>query len=102
VLQRTFEAEPERVVDVLRGALRKTFVRDGLTVVCHPDDLARLRSAGPALAATLGGLRDLELVTDRRIAAGGVVVRTPAGDVDATIDSQLDRLAAALLGDGAR
>jgi flagellar biosynthesis/type III secretory pathway protein FliH len=97
ILQRTFEAEPERVVDVLRGALRKTFSRDGLTVVCNPDDLQRLQSAGPELAGTLGGLDDLRFVTDRRIERGGVVVRTPSGDVDATIDAQLDRLTMLLL-----
>jgi flagellar assembly protein FliH len=97
VLQRSFELEPERVVDVLRGALRKTYSRDGLEVVCNPDDLRRLETAGPELAGTLGGLRDLRVVADRRIARGGVVVRTPAGDVDATIDSQLERIAGLLL-----
>jgi flagellar assembly protein FliH len=96
VLQKSFEVEPDRVVDVLRGALRKTFVRDGLTVLCHPDDLTRLRASGPELQATLGGLQDLELLADRRINPGGVVVRTPTGDIDATIASQLDRLAAVL------
>jgi flagellar assembly protein FliH len=96
VLQRTFETEPERVVDVLRGALRKTFTRDGLTVVCNPADLQRLQAAGPDLAGSLGGLKDLQFITDRRVAPGGVVVRTPAGDIDATIESQLDRLGAVL------
>jgi flagellar assembly protein FliH len=96
VLQRAFETEPDRVVDVLRGALRKTFTRDGLTVVCNPADLQRLQAAGPDLAGSLGGLKDLQFITDRRVAPGGVVVRTPAGDIDATIESQLDRLGAVL------
>jgi flagellar biosynthesis/type III secretory pathway protein FliH len=97
ILQRTFAAEPERVVDVLRGALRKTFVREGLTVLCSPEDLDRLRAAGPELQAALGGLQDLELLADRRVGAGGVIVRTPTGDIDATLGSQLDRLSAVLL-----
>jgi flagellar assembly protein FliH len=99
VLQRSFETEPERVVDVLRGALRKTFTRDGLTVVCNPADLSRLQAAGPDLAGSLGGLKDLQFITDRRVNPGGVVVRTPSGDIDATIDSQLDRLSAVLFED---
>jgi flagellar assembly protein FliH len=97
VVQRAIELEPERVVDVLRGALRKTFSREGLTVVCSPDDLARLQAAGPELSGALGGLQDLQLHGDRRIAPGGVVVRTPIGDIDGTIASQLDRLAGLLL-----
>jgi flagellar assembly protein FliH len=96
VLQRSFETEPERVVDVLRGALRKTFTREGLTVVCNPADLSRLQAAGPDLAGALGGLKDLQFIADRRVDVGGVVVRTPAGDIDATIESQLDRLGAVL------
>jgi flagellar assembly protein FliH len=99
VLQRAFETEPERVVDVLRGALRKTFTRDGLTVVCNPADLQRLQAAGPDLAGSLGGLKDLQFVTDRRVAPGGVVVRTPSGDIDATIESQLARLGSVLFED---
>jgi flagellar assembly protein FliH len=101
ILQRAFEVEPERVVDVLRGALRKTYLREGLTVLCHPDDLQRLSAAGLELSAAVGSLKNLELVGDRRIAAGGVIVRTPAGDVDATITSQLDRLSGLLFDEGA-
>jgi flagellar assembly protein FliH len=98
VLQASLEIDPDRVVGVLRGALRRTFARREVTVMCHPGDLARLQEAGPDLAATLGGLQSLEFISDRRIDPGGVIVRTEAGDVDATLASQLDRLRDVLLG----
>ncbi len=93
---------PERVLNVLEGALRKAFVRDRLTVVCNPADLALIEEGQDGLAAQVGTLQHLELIGDRRVERGGVVVRTDAGDVDATIGSQLDRLRAAMLqrGDG--
>ena len=102
ILQSTLAAEPQRVTDVLRGALRKAYVRDRLQVVCNPDDLALLEGTEGALQAQVGTLKGLELIGDRRVQRGGVIVRTPGGDVDATIGSQLDRLRAAMLGEDAR
>ena len=102
ILQTTLAAEPERVADVLRGALRKAYVRDRLQVVCNPEDLSLVETASDTLQAQVGTLKNLELVGDRRIHRGGVIVRTPGGDVDATIGSQLDRLRAAMLGEDAR
>jgi flagellar assembly protein FliH len=102
ILQATLAAEPERVADVLRGALRKAYVRDRLQVVCNPADLALVEEAEETLQAQVGTLKNLELVGDRRVQRGGVIVRTPGGDVDATLGSQLDRLRAAMLGEDAR
>jgi flagellar assembly protein FliH len=98
VLQAKLELEPERVADVLRGALRKAYVRNRLTVVCNPDDIALIEAATPSLHEAVGTLGSLELVGDRRIRRGGVIVRTDAGDVDATLDSQLARLREVMLG----
>jgi flagellar assembly protein FliH len=102
ILQATLDAEPQRVTDVLRGALRKAYVRDHLQVVCNPDDLALIEGTESALQAQVGTLKGLELIGDRRVQRGGVIVRTSGGDVDATIGSQLDRLRAAMLGEDAR
>ncbi len=97
ILHATLEAEPERVADVLRGALRKAYVRDQLQVVCNPDDLALLEAASDDLRTKVGTLKHLELVGDRRISRGGVMVRTPGGDVDGRLETQLDRLRQAML-----
>lgn len=98
VLVTEIALRPEHVVDVLRGALRKVFVRDSLQVICNPADLALIEAAGEDLSAQVGTLRNVELIADRRLRRGGVVVRTAAGDVDATLDAQLDRLREAMLG----
>jgi flagellar assembly protein FliH len=98
VLQTQLEADPHRVADVLRGALRKAYVRDHVQVVCNPEDLALIEAASADLQAHVGTLRNLELIGDRRVTRGGVLVRTPGGDVDATLQSQLERLRDAMLG----
>jgi flagellar assembly protein FliH len=85
-------ADPDTTIGVLEHALRKAYVRDGLTVLCNPVDLERLAGANELLRTRVGSLAGLTLIGDRRISQGGVVVRTDAGDIDATIESQLDRL----------
>jgi flagellar biosynthesis/type III secretory pathway protein FliH len=102
IVKADLQLHPERVLNVLEGALRKAFVRDRLTVVCNPADLALIEEGQDALATQVGTLQHLELIGDRRVQRGGVVVRTDAGDVDATLDSQLERLCEAMLarGDG--
>lgn len=80
--------EPELVLDVCRGAMRKAFQREMLVVLAHPDDLSMLRDAGPQMAAQLGGVQQLEFVEERRLQRGSVVVRTPAGEIDGTFGSK--------------
>ncbi len=87
------QVEPERVVDVCRGAIRKAYQRDQLSILANPADLEILRSAGPALARELGGIDHLEFVAERRVARGSVLVRTPAGEVDGTLAGKAERFA---------
>jgi flagellar assembly protein FliH len=92
IVRQRVVADPQTTVGVLEHALRKAFVRDGLTVLCNPDDLERLSGASEHLQTRVGSLKGLSLIGDRRISQGGVIVRTDAGDIDATIESQLERL----------
>lgn len=84
-------AEPERVLDVVRGALRRLAERRRVTVLVHPDDLDAVRAAADGFAAELGGIEHCEVQAERRIARGGAVVRTDEGQVDASVETQLQR-----------
>ena len=90
------DVEPELVVEVCRGAMRKAFQRETLSVRAHPDDLEALRSAGPRLAAELGGVQHLEFVEERRLQRGSLIVRTPAGEIDASFDGKAEKIADAM------
>jgi flagellar assembly protein FliH len=84
-------ADPALVVEAVRGALRGLVERERVTVLVHPDDLEQVRGAMAGLVATLGGIEHYEVQAERRVARGGAVVRTPAGDVDARLDVKLQR-----------
>ena len=92
IVNAAIDVDPDRVVDICRGAMRKAFQRESLTVLAHPDDLQTLREAGPEMAAQLGGVHHLDFVEERRLERGSVIVRTPAGEIDATIDAKRERI----------
>jgi flagellar assembly protein FliH len=97
----TLDVDPQRVLDVVRGALRRLGERRRVTVLVHPDDLELVRGASVGFAAELGGIEHCEVQAERRLARGGAVVRTDEGQVDASIETQLARareLVAAELG----
>jgi flagellar biosynthesis/type III secretory pathway protein FliH len=99
VVAGALEVAPERVVDVVRGALRGLLDGERIIVCVHPDDVELVRAAG------LGSPdAHLEVHGERRIARGGAIVRTSVGEVDAQIEHKIDAvraLVAAELG-GAR
>ncbi len=85
------EAQPERVLDVVRGALRCLVERERIQVLVHPEDLALVRDAMAGLAAELGGIEHIDVQEERRVNRGGALVRTAAAQIDADLDAKLDR-----------
>jgi flagellar assembly protein FliH len=83
--------QPELVLEVVRGALRRAVERDHLVIEVHPGDLEIVRAEVGEVAARLGGVGQLEVVAEQRVAPGGCVVRTAEGEIDARIETQLER-----------
>jgi flagellar biosynthesis/type III secretory pathway protein FliH len=85
------EAQPERVLDVVRGALRCLVERERIQVLVHPEDLDLVRGAIHEVVAELGGIEHVEVQEERRIGRGGALVRTATAQIDASIQTKLDR-----------
>jgi flagellar assembly protein FliH len=92
----TIDVQPERVVDVVRGALRCLVERERVIVQVHTLDLELVRDATEPLVSTLGGIDHFEVQEERRVSRGGATVRSAAGEVDATIETKLERAREAL------
>jgi flagellar assembly protein FliH len=89
VVAGALDVEPERVVDVVRGALRGVLDSDRIVVSVHPDDVELVRAAG------LGSPEaHVEVHPERRVARGGALLRTAVGEVDAQIEGKLDAVRA--------
>jgi flagellar assembly protein FliH len=84
------EAQPERVLDVVRGALRCLMERERIQVLVNPEDLDLVRGAIQEVVAELGGIEHVEVQEERRIGRGGAIVRTATAQIDASIQTKLD------------
>jgi flagellar assembly protein FliH len=91
VLAGALEADPELVVESVRGALRGIVERERIIVLVNPDDMELVRGAMDDVRASLGGIEHCEVQAERRVARGGCIVRTPVGDVDARLETKLER-----------
>ncbi len=91
VLGGTVAVEPERVLEAVKGALRGIVERERVTVLVHPEDLELVREAMDDVRGSLGGIEHCEVQAERRVSRGGAVVRTPEGDVDARVETKLQR-----------
>jgi flagellar assembly protein FliH len=83
--------ESERIVDVVRGALRRLTERRRVTILVNPDDLETVRAAVDGFVTGLGGIEHCEVQAERRITSGGAMVRTEEGQIDAQVNTQLVR-----------
>jgi flagellar assembly protein FliH len=96
VVAGTIEVQPERVVDVVRGALRCLVDRERVTVQVNTLDLELVRDSVASLSGTLGGIGHFEVQEERRVTRGGAIVVSGGGEVDASIETKLQRAREAL------
>jgi flagellar assembly protein FliH len=90
-LAAALDADPARVVDVVRGALRCLVERERVTILVHPDDLELVRESVDSLVRQLGGIEHCEVQEERRVQRGGAIVRSTAGEIDGRIQTKLER-----------
>ncbi|MGO9974631.1 MAG: FliH/SctL family protein [Solirubrobacteraceae bacterium] len=91
IIAGALEIQPERVVDIARGALRRAAERQRVTLVVNPSDLEIMSGALERLRTELGGIEHLDVQADRRIDLGGAILRTQSGEIDTTVSTQLLR-----------
>jgi flagellar assembly protein FliH len=82
----------------LRHAVELTARRQEIRVVVHPADLARLEEFLPELRRQFSDLQKISLEAGDDVGAGGVIVRTQEGSVDASVATQLEEIERGLLG----
>jgi len=92
VVAGAIDAQPERVLDVIRAALRVMVERERVVIQVNPAELPLVRESLEDLRGILGGLEHVELHEERRVGRGGAIVRTNVGEVDARLDAKLEQL----------
>jgi flagellar assembly protein FliH len=96
VLLRELITDREYVTRLTRDLLERTDIRDNLTIKLNPADAALADELKSGLHATFSNLRNLAIETSSEVRGGGVVMESEWGAIDASIDTQLSNLHAAL------
>lgn len=91
ILAGALEGRPELVVDVVQGALRRIADRRRISVLVNPGDLERVREALATITSQGSGIELCEVISEERVPLGGAIVRTSAGEIDASVHTQLER-----------
>ncbi len=91
ILAAAVAVEKSVVLEAVRGALRGIVERERVTILVNPADLALVRGASEELRTSLGGIEHCEIQAERRVGHGGAVVRHSEGQVDARIETKLER-----------
>jgi flagellar assembly protein FliH len=84
------ELRGELISEAVRGALAKVSERRRIAVLVNPADLDLVKEAIAKQAGAIG-VEHCEVRPDERVTAGGAIVATEEGEVDASVWTQLER-----------
>lgn len=88
VLRREMAVDPDAMHGLILGALEKLQAQEISRVRVHPSHAAQLR----AWLQPLAGAQAIEVVADSAREPGGVIFETERGNLDASVDSQLQEI----------
>ena len=89
VIGQQLTLQPELVVEMARGHLKRIREREVVNIRVHPDDLPLLSAEKQALIHSVDGIHELHLTEDRRVGDGGMIIETAAGSLDGRIATKL-------------
>jgi len=96
VVKAELKQNPEVVRQVLTNAIRRITDKENVRVRVSVLDAPHVKEIRQDLLEIVDGLRHLEINDDRRVGAGGCVIETNAGTIDAKIETQFAEVARAL------
>jgi flagellar assembly protein FliH len=92
VIRREVTADPQVIVGIIENALQSSVRADHYRVRVNPDDLGKVSERKPLFLASISGLKNLSIESDSSISPGGCRVDSDLGEVDATLETQLEAI----------
>src|SRR5437763_12991557 len=99
VVQQELAERPEIWLGMIRAAVKRAVDRERIALRVPPPLMAFMRGSLAALRASLEDVKDLELVEDPSLPAGGCVIESRLGEVDIGVETRLESCARALVGE---
>ncbi|MHC4909883.1 MAG: FliH/SctL family protein [Planctomycetota bacterium] len=97
IVHRVIEHDEGVAADQVLSALAIVTQGMSVEVAINPEDRKIVEAVMATIVERIGSTEHAALRDDERIGRGGCIVRTAGGEIDATVETQLDRIAAALI-----
>jgi flagellar assembly protein FliH len=92
VIHTEIEEKGDIIVKTLTKALQAAVQADKYYIRVHPEDLNIVTEKEPLFLASMKGLQNIYFLADETVSRGGCFAESQAGEVDATIESQLNEI----------
>lgn len=92
VIQTEVGIQENIILKTITRVLESAVESDEYTITVHPEDLKLVQEQEPLFLAGMKGLQNIHFLTDETISRGGCLAKSHAGDVDATIETQLKEI----------
>lgn len=99
IVYRTVELDPTVIEDQMAEALSLLARRSAVAIRVNPRDLEQAQAVLPQLVAQMHQCEHATIAADESLTPGGCVVQAGLTTIDASIETQLDRIVSALLPD---
>ncbi len=97
VVKREIEQTPEFILGMVRAAIRQLRDRADLKIRVNPNDYTVVRERKEEIMSSCDGIRNIEVIEDRRVGDGGCLIESAGGTLDARVEAQFSEVERALL-----
>ena len=92
VIHTHMQIEESAVRNTILEVLNLTTEKRDITLKINPDDFEYVENLRPEIFSRHMNVKSIAITSDPTISRGGCFLETPSGDVDASIETQLDNL----------
>lgn len=97
IVRHELESQPEAVLEIIKLALLQLTDRDSIALRVSPQDAEMIRQHQAEIRDAAGGIRQIEIIEDRRVDRGGCIAESSSGSLDARVSSQLSEVTRAMM-----
>lgn len=92
VINTEVEKNADIITETVKRAIESAVEAEQYYIRVNSADLETVRQNEPLFLAAMKGLKNIEFIADEAISPGGCRAESRSGDVDATIESQMEKI----------
>jgi flagellar assembly protein FliH len=92
IIHRKIEQDDTIIHEAVLEAMHAVTEKSRIVIKINPEDFERVERIKPKLFSTFKDLKSVVVTPDQSVGRGGCLLETPYGDIDAGVESRLDKI----------